>query len=291
MSLIILIASFLGLGTLVASLLSQVALWQQKEYRWDRMWSHLKSPQGSLLNHPFVLLAMVALLKAWLNYVFPVSEFALNVILGWIALVLFSLHHAARIKQRGVIRPDFTIRALATLTIAAVFSLYLFSLALSFPSLAALLWATGILLAPGAVGVAVHLVGLPFQLKKKQIIARAKRLRSARTRVAVVGITGSYGKTSTKHFLEQILKSAGKNVAATEAHHNTPVGVAQDLLKQLQPSLEIYIAELGAYRRGEIKELAEIAQPNLGVVTAIGNQHLDLFGSQENILKGKCGGR
>lgn len=289
MSLISITSILLGIATVVFSTLSQVALWQQKEYRWDRLWSHLKSPQGSLLNYPLALLATLAILIGWFLYLFPLTGGNKG---GWIdgvgflALALFFLHHAWRIQKRGVLRPDFTARAIVTLLLSLFFSSYI-PYSIFHIQLYPLIWATNILLVPLFVALAVWVSSIPFQIRKRQIISQATRLRSARTRVRVVGITGSYGKTSTKHFLEQILKAAGKNAAATKAHHNTPIGIAQDVLQHLTPDLEIYVAELGAYRVGEIKELTDIVQPQIGVITAIGNQHLDLFGSQKNILKTK----
>lgn len=292
MSILIFASTLLGSIISVLSLLSQLALWQQKEYRWDRLWSHLKSPQGSLLNYPIVLLAIVNILLGWLMYLNRIPLTGGNMG-GWIkgvglaALILFFLHHALRIRKRGLIRPDFTIRALLTLLAATIFSLYIPFLAMQHPEISGLLWATTLLCIPISVGIAVSLAGIPFMWQKKKIIARATRLRTARTNLKVVGITGSYGKTSTKHFLEQILEKTDKKFAATKAHHNTPIGIAQDVLSQLKPELEIYVAELGAYRLGEIKELADIVQPQIGVLTAIGNQHADLFGSPENIRKAK----
>lgn len=304
MSFTLIASTVLGTVTLILSALAQVALWQQKEYRWDRLWSHLKSSQGSLLNFPLVLLAALAILIGWLSYIstfLPLTKGEsppwAGEGVGFLALLFFLLHHALRIKKRGVLRPDFTTRTIATLILSLLIPVFfLFSLPLEasakwgffpFQQLVALQLASFIFLVPGLVALAVWLGGIPFQIRKRQIIALGRRLRSSRTHLTVVGITGSYGKTSTKHFLEQILEVAGKNAAATKAHHNTPIGIAQDVLQHLTPDLEIYVAELGAYRRGEIKELADIVRPQIGVITAIGSQHLDLFGSPENILKTK----
>ncbi|MEK7556630.1 MAG: Mur ligase family protein, partial [Patescibacteria group bacterium] len=267
----------LGAVTGVLSILSQTYLWQQKEYRLDRFWAGLREGQGSLSSHPLVVLAMLAVFLSWLSFItgFGVSVEAV----GWIALLFFVGHHAWRAAQRGILRPEFTLKADAVITAAAGLILMMGHLLLAPGQLFTLQVATFIFFIPGIVAASVTLVNIPFDVRKKQIVRQATRARSSRTQLTVVGITGSYGKTSTKHFLEQIVRGSGRRVAATQAHHNTPIGVSLDILAQLTPDLEIYIAELGAYRRGEIRDLCRIVQPQIGVLTAVSNQHLDLFGS------------
>jgi UDP-N-acetylmuramoyl-tripeptide--D-alanyl-D-alanine ligase len=274
-----------GVATLLVSVLAQVELWQRKEYRLDRMLSHWRSPQGSLANYPIVSLALLLVGWGWFAFLSAHTTFA--DFAGLIALLAFAAYHGDIIYRRGLRRPEFTVKALGiiALTLAALVVYFYYAFALDI--IIALQLATLIFLLPALITVAVLLINIPFAFRKQQIINRAKVLRRSLPNLTVVGITGSYGKTSTKHFLEQILRAAGKKVAATHDHHNTPIGVAQDMLAQLNPDLEIYIAELGAYRRGEIKQLAELTQPRIGIITAIGNQHLDLFGSLENILKTK----
>ena len=101
-----------------------------------------------------------------------------------------------------------------------------------------------------------------------------------------IGITGSYGKTTTKEFLYQLLSTKFR-VGKTEANMNTTVGVAQSLLKNFQSDTEYFIVEMGAYKVGEIAEICRLTPPTRAILTAIGNQHLDLFGSHENLLRAK----
>lgn len=286
-----LIAIAIGVPTLLASLLAQVELWQRKEYRLDRMISHWRSPLGSLTNYPIISLALLLIGLAWLDFVTGFTGLAGFTSFadwaGFTALLAFAAYHGDAIFRRGLRRPEFTVKAIAILLLTAIVLAAYFWFAFSPDLLIALQISTLIFFLPGFTGLAVLLVNIPFAFRKRQIIQRAATLRQSLPNLTVIAITGSFGKTSTKHFLEQILRAAGKNVAATQDHHNTPIGVAQDMLAQLKPDLEIYIAELGAYRRGEIKQLAELTQPKIGIITAIGNQHLDLFGSSENILKAK----
>lgn len=101
----------------------------------------------------------------------------------------------------------------------------------------------------------------------------------------VIGITGSYGKSSTKEILATILSSKFK-VAKTQKNNNSEIGVAQTVLN-LKNTPDIFIVEMGAYRRGEIKAICNIVKPQIGLITGIGDQHLSLFGSLENLKKAK----
>ncbi len=102
----------------------------------------------------------------------------------------------------------------------------------------------------------------------------------------VIGICGSYGKTSTKEFLAEIL-SEKFNVLKTEKHQNSEVGIAQCVLNNLKPEHQIFVVEMGTYGVGGIKLLCDIARPKIGILTGINEQHLALFGSQGNIIKAK----
>ncbi len=116
-------------------------------------------------------------------------------------------------------------------------------------------------------------------------------LLSARRRIKtlgpkVIGITGSYGKTSTKYILHRIL-SEKFNTLMTPDSYNTPMGICKVIRGQLAAGHEIFIVEMGAYKRGDIRELCNLASPQIGILTAVGPQHLERFKSIENIRKTK----
>lgn len=102
----------------------------------------------------------------------------------------------------------------------------------------------------------------------------------------VIGITGSYGKTSSKNILNDILNSK-YNCIPTPRNLNTPYGLIMTINNDLDKFDELFIAEMGAYKIGEIKELCDLVHPKYGILTKIGKAHLELFGSEENIQKGK----
>ena len=123
-------------------------------------------------------------------------------------------------------------------------------------------------------------------LGRNQIINKAKKKREQFKDLLVIGITGSYGKTSTKEFLATILSEKFK-VLKTAEHQNSEVGISQCILNDLKPEHQIFVAEMGAYNRGGIKLLCDIAKPKIGILTGINEQHLATFGSLENIIKTK----
>ena len=103
--------------------------------------------------------------------------------------------------------------------------------------------------------------------------------------IPVIGITGTNGKTTTKELIGEVLKSK-YNTLITEGNLNNHIGVPLTLLK-LNKDHEIAVIEMGASKRGDIKELVEIAEPNYGIITNIGKAHLEGFGSTETIKKTK----
>ncbi|PIS22953.1 hypothetical protein COT49_02590 [candidate division WWE3 bacterium CG08_land_8_20_14_0_20_40_13] len=102
----------------------------------------------------------------------------------------------------------------------------------------------------------------------------------------VIGITGSYGKTTTKEFLYQILKDNYK-VLRTPESYNTLFGIKNVIDLELDESYDFFICEMGAYKTGEIKELCKMAQPDYAILTGINEQHLERFGKIENTIKAK----
>ena len=116
------------------------------------------------------------------------------------------------------------------------------------------------------------------------LFSARKRIRTLQPRV--IGITGSYGKTSTKYILHQIL-SQKFNTLMTPDSYNTPMGICKVIRGELTAEHEIFIVEMGAYKRGDIRELCNLASPVIGILTAVGPQHLERFKSIENIAQTK----
>lgn len=114
----------------------------------------------------------------------------------------------------------------------------------------------------------------------------AKRILSEMPGLHKVGITGSYGKTSMKFYLSELLASQYETLKTPESF-NTPMGVTITVRRDMKPTHEYFICEMGARRVHEIKELCDIANPHDGIITSVGPQHLETFGSIENVLNTK----
>lgn len=114
----------------------------------------------------------------------------------------------------------------------------------------------------------------------------AARILRSMPDMKIVGITGSYGKTSTKHYLERIL-SEQFDVLMTPGSYNTPMGVIRTVREMMKPYNEVFICEMGAKQVGDIKEICDLVHPHIGIVTAVGPMHLESFKSIENVQSTK----
>ena len=127
---------------------------------------------------------------------------------------------------------------------------------------------------------------IPTVIWRKRFLEKARIKREQFTNLLVIGITGSYGKTSVKELLYTILSSKF-NVLKTREHKNSEVGIAQTVLEELTDKHQIFIVEMGAYNKGGIKMLCDIVRPQIGILTGINEQHLATFGSLKNIIDTK----
>ncbi|PWB01705.1 Mur ligase family protein [Duncaniella muris] len=114
----------------------------------------------------------------------------------------------------------------------------------------------------------------------------AERILRGMPDLKIIGVTGSYGKTSTKHYLNRIL-SEKYDVMMTPGSFNTTMGVIRTVREYLKPYNEVFIVEMGAKQPGDIKEICDLVHPEIGIVTAVGEQHLESFKTIENVQRTK----
>lgn len=115
---------------------------------------------------------------------------------------------------------------------------------------------------------------------------KAQEKIEGRTDLTVVGVTGSFGKTSTKFILGTILSQKYK-ILNTPESYNTPMGLSKVINNDLKDEHKVFIAELGARNIGDIKEVSELVKPKIGVITSIGPTHIETFKNIDNIMKTK----
>jgi len=133
----------------------------------------------------------------------------------------------------------------------------------------------------------VHILLIPLEaIIVNRYVLKAKAKLKKCPNLIKVGITGSFGKTSTKYILNTILSEKYK-VCMSPHSFNTKTGLSKVINDYLQENDQILIAEMGARKLGDIKELCDIIKPKYGIITGIGSQHLLSFKSEENILKTK----
>jgi UDP-N-acetylmuramoyl-tripeptide--D-alanyl-D-alanine ligase len=179
---------------------------------------------------------------------------------------------------------------LIDLVVAVAFALSAFEQLSPELTLSGVYKATALVLIAGFVTVQLAplvVVLANLMLAPVQSAINAGYLSSARKRLQqfkpiVVGITGSYGKTSTKYFLDTLL-SERYCVLKTPQSFNTLMGICRVINDTLRPEHEVFIVEMGAYRRGDIRVLSDVVHPQIGILTAIGPQHLERFKTLDNI--------
>lgn len=134
-----------------------------------------------------------------------------------------------------------------------------------------------------AILLFAHMLLIPVEKRiQRGYINDAKRMLRSMPDLKVIGITGSYGKTSTKHYLTRIL-SEEYDVLMTPGSFNTPMGVVRTIREHMKPYNEVFVCEMGAKQKGDIREICDIVHPQAGIITAVGPMHLESFKTIENV--------
>lgn len=244
------------------AMLQRLALWlalvQQKEYRIDRLKLFLSTQEGKHALGLFLPTKAQLSPKAWkrpkltprifVSLLFVVTANILILIVGWQVTHFFGLSLMISLISLLILQ----ILIYVFLPILVIFSLI-----------------------PGAL-VAYFLTN--------QVAVRAKT-KIAQSHPLIIGITGSYGKTSTKLLLSHIL-STKYQVFTTPQSFNTLYSVSQSITDNYKGE-EVVVLEYGAYKMGEIARLCQVVPPKLAVITGLTQQHLGIFGSVEKIIQAK----
>lgn len=141
-------------------------------------------------------------------------------------------------------------------------------------------------LAPLAI-MAANRILEPIQTRINQGFIDQARAKLNRMDPVRIGITGSFGKTTVKHILAEVLEASGP-VFYSRGSINTELGLTRHIRERLQWSHRYFIAEMGAYGIGSIARLCRFCEPNFGIITAVGDAHTERFGSVDVIAQAKC---
>lgn len=268
----------------IRSTLFWVALWQLKEYRFDRVLVHLReTTQGkNLLFSRLVLIKWLTILS-WILIIFR-NDLVLFYRITVLAVLVYQAYSVLKeFLLRSIQRPVFTLKAVFILFIV----LSIISLLFLIPFMERFVWFLLLgQLIPLLVSFFVFSLSFPTEIYRDWQIEKARKKIKEHKNLLVIGITGSYGKSSTKDYVAQILEKKFK-VLKTKRTNNTPIGIAKTILTGLRKETQIFVVEMGAYKMGEITEMCRIVNPKIGIITAVSEQHLSLFGSLKNVAEAK----
>lgn len=259
---------------------------QQNSYRSERYrrWLRQSADSTSVTR----LVGMAVFLVAMVTWSTTDWSMAMMMLFGLLNVVALSrvkykkpLVWTARVKRLyGV------MAALSAALIAAAVLIFGNSGALD-RLFAATVAVTGLYCASHMVTLAALALLAPVEKRiNRRFTDDARRILRSMPDLKIIGITGSYGKTSTKHYLQRIL-SESFDTLMTPGSFNTPLGVVRTVREHLKPYNEVFIVEMGAKNIGDIKEICDIVNPSIGIVTAVGEQHLESFKTFENVQRTK----
>ena len=292
MAVIMGVISLLLVYTLVNRVKHALHMLQQCHYMNDRFTTYNKGHKE--LSYPLALM-LTAGLYVLIFVVFATTELPIyaSVLLGILAVYGGVVAHFASGKGVETKLPlKFTARVWRLVAMVLLVMLVPSLLVgLLVPNGNVFVLVAGILLvlnafAYGAVFIA-NAFNRPIEARVRLgFINDARRILKESKQLEVVGITGSYGKTSTKHTVHAIL-SEEFNTLMTPESYNTPMGLTITIRNYLKPIHRMFVAEMGAYKPGEILELCEIAYPKYGILTSVGPQHLETYKTIDNVKKTK----
>lgn len=254
-------------------------MFQQNRYELTRYTTWLKENISTILKEnviPIVSFILITISAFFFDFL-PVF---ITECIVYVFIAIYSIHDE---KQEKYIKPlvytDRVKRQIVVMTILFLIGIF-FLRSSSF----LILFAT---LGPWILIYLMSIITSPIEKGvQNQFLNDAKKRLQEHSRLKIIGITGSYGKTSTKNVVRSIL-SEKYNTLMTPASYNTPMGITRTIREMLKPIHEVFVCEMGADKVGDITELMNFVHPSIGIVTSIGPQHLQTFGSQENITHEK----
>ncbi len=223
------------------------------------------------------------------NAIFPLRDFLYLLQLEEYESMRYVSRALKRFFRRGFEQRDrlkWTNRIVVLLILIVLMMIGAVLIASVFVSITmtALLMVVILAMTPGFVFLA-NVISIPFfVLAHARLNAQARLVRSRAPNLQVIAIAGSYGKTTTKNLLYEMIRRHYKT-QLIDGNINTTAGIAQWMLKKFDPTAEVMIVEMDAYHPGEIAASCEIVQPTVAILTSIGDQHLVRFGSQEKIVQ------
>ncbi|MDE6303939.1 MAG: UDP-N-acetylmuramoyl-tripeptide--D-alanyl-D-alanine ligase [Paramuribaculum sp.] len=286
LTIIFIITALAALANLFAELRRDLTMLQQNSYRRERYINWIKQ-SGDTTSTPRLLGMAVFLMS---QVIWASADWAV-----WVMLLFASCNFIVLLRKKYKKPLVMTPRARRILTVDCLICLLIIgAAALGFGLTQPEDIFYGVSLGAIALYVLSHVVTIcsliilgPLEKHINQgFINDAARILKSMPQLKVIGITGSYGKTSTKHFLNTIL-SQKFDVLMTPGSYNTTLGVVRTVREMLKPFHQVFIVEMGAKNVGDIKEICDLVHPSSAILTAVGEQHLESFKTIENVQRTK----
>ncbi len=256
--------------------LTYMHIYQQEEY------DTLRFLPWILRNMVFDkrLSAVVLLMALFAPYM---SVFLLNFILFTaMALVAYVEKDPRKAGKKNLVMTARVMRILTpALLLNIAFALWVFVPALNMPWL----WVANIHFIPVSL-MLMNAALAPIEAANQQKYWNEAHEKVLELKPVVIGITGSFGKTSVKHILGHILKKQAPTLV-TPGSVNTPMGISRIVREQLEPNHKFFVVEMGAYGRGSIERLCRLTPPDYGIITAVGHAHYERFKSLDAVAETK----
>jgi len=278
----------------VKQVLFWIYLWQLKQYHRGRFLAHFKTENGKKLMLQPMQVLKTALLVVFLasSIFYPFAYLVFLPLIVFLAYFLESMLYFKSIFSKRLKSPKLTKKTGfllgASFVAQVVFAILIIGFIPDLSWIAFALLAFDVLLPVIISGVVILFQPLADRFRLNLQKRAKEKIESLNNKLTIIGITGSYAKTSTKEYLATILSEKFK-VLTTKEHQNTEVGIPQAILDELGPEHDIFIAEMGAYDKGTIKRISDFLKPEIGIVTGVNSQHLALFGSMDNLLSAEGG--
>ena len=281
------LAAIIWLVWIIRAALVAARMYQIEEYEAPRFlaWGHQRAWLWSTAT---LVASGVTLILGLLTLALPTDLRRIGIGIGWLvgAILLHVLWRSLPAKKALV----YTARMHRILGTGLVLTLLTTCgsvvLILTTPIVvSAMIIVLSCLLVPGLVLLLVlggNTLMIPVEALIRQSFVHRAHSRITTYKPFVIGIAGSYGKTSTKHIMAQLL-APHKRTLPTPKSFNTLMGITRTINENLEPKHELFIVEMDAYNTGEIAQMCKLVEPQVGVITSVGPQHLERFGSIERI--------
>lgn len=267
--------------TLLAELRRDLMMLQQNSYRTDRYmrWLRTSGDSTSISRLLAIVILFIGLSGLRLEIVAMGGMCVFGMIASW--RLLTARYKKPLVMTKRAMRIYATSVTLSLVCIVAV--LWIFTDNPESATAVAAIAFTAAYCLSHAIIMGANTILNPWEkaINRRYYNDARDRLKSMPA-LKIIGITGSYGKTSTKHYLYRIL-SEHFDTCMTPGSFNTTLGVIRTIREHLKPYNEIFIVEMGAKQPNDIKEICDLVHPSIGIVTAVGPQHLESFHTIERV--------